>query len=50
MTPCPLEVARGSHPTGEYLEWRSRGGSLEKVATYVPVSEESGEPGRLPKG
>jgi hypothetical protein len=45
------KVTTGSHPTGEHLEWSIRGGgSFGKVATYVPVSEENGELGQLPKG
>jgi hypothetical protein len=34
-------VAKGSHPTGEYLEWNIRGGGRDgKVATYVSLAQE----------
>jgi hypothetical protein len=45
------KVATRPHPTGEYIEWSIRGGGgFGKVATYVPVSEEIGDLGQLPKG
>ncbi len=48
----PIDWAPGSHPDGEYLEWRIRGaGHDTMLATYVTVAEEQSHNfGRLPAG
>jgi hypothetical protein len=46
------KTTKGSHPTGEYLEWNIRnGGRDSRLATYVPLSEvQTHDFGQLPKG